>query len=145
MKYVHKRVDFGMKEGLCCLKRSFFFCPQRAVELLLKHNGEINAKDKFWHTPLHMAAAKWATECALVLIPHICSLDVADRSGRTPLHHAAYSGHGEVRITHPSPIFLCVRHYRYTGCGDLWKTIVSSNKSLISVVTDGELALKQRC
>lgn len=80
------------------LLSSFEFCvfPQRAVKLLLKHRAEVNARDKFWHTPLHMAAAKWATGCALALIPHVCSLDVADRSGRTPLHHAAYSGHGEV-------------------------------------------------
>lgn len=80
----------------------FFFFQQRAVELLLKHKAEVNAKDKFWHTPLHMAAAKWATGCALVLIPHVCSLDVADKSGRTPLHHAAYSGHEEVSVNHNS-------------------------------------------
>lgn len=78
-----------------------FLILQKAVELLLKRKAEVNAKDKFWQTPLHMAAAKWATGCALVLTPHVCSLDVADRSGRTPLHHAAYSGHGEVRMTLP--------------------------------------------
>lgn len=78
------------------------FFQQRAVELLLKHKAEVNAKDKFWHTPLHMAAAKWATGCALVLMPHVCSLDVADKSGRTPLHHAAYSGHEEVSVNHYS-------------------------------------------
>lgn len=73
--------------------------PQRAVELLLKHGAEVNTRDKFWHTPLHMAAGKWATGCASALIPHVCSVDVADRSGRTPLHHAAHSGHGEVNCT----------------------------------------------
>lgn len=72
------------------------FLPQRAVELLLKHNAEINSRDKFWHTPLHMAASNWAIGCAKALIPHVQSVDVSDRSGRTPLHHAAYSGHGEV-------------------------------------------------
>lgn len=69
---------------------------QRAVELLLKHGAEVNSRDKFWHTPLHMAAANWATGCAEALIPHICSLDVTDKSGRTPLHHASHSGHGKV-------------------------------------------------
>lgn len=72
------------------------FSCQRAVELLLKHKVEVNARDKFWHTPLHMAAAHWGTSCAKALIPHVCSLDVTDRSGRTPLHHAAHNGHGEV-------------------------------------------------
>lgn len=93
--------DFSedLTNRLWCLISVFFeFClyPQRAVELLLKHRAEVNARDKFRHTPLHMAAAKWATGCALALIPHVCSLDVADRYGRTPLHHAAHSGHGEV-------------------------------------------------
>lgn len=69
---------------------------QKAVALLLKHKAEVNARDKFWHTPLHFAVSKWATGCALALVPHVCSLDVADRSGRTPLHHAAYSGNREV-------------------------------------------------
>lgn len=108
MFLIHMWINFALKEqplNFNCLNLSslIFFCffgPQRAVELLLKHKAEVNAKDKFWHTPLHMAAAKWATGCALVLIPHVCSLDVADRSGRTPLHHAAYSGHEEVRINH---------------------------------------------
>lgn len=72
------------------------FSLQRAVELLLKHKAEVNTRDKFWHTPLHMAAANWATGSAEALIPHLCSLDVNDRSGRTPLHHAAHSGHEEV-------------------------------------------------
>ena len=66
------------------------------MELLLKHKAEVNTRDKFWHTPLHMAAANWAAGCAEALIPYVSSLDVTDRSGRTPLHHAAHSGHGEV-------------------------------------------------
>uniref|UniRef100_A0A8C5HQN6 Serine/threonine-protein phosphatase 6 regulatory ankyrin repeat subunit C-like n=1 Tax=Gouania willdenowi TaxID=441366 RepID=A0A8C5HQN6_GOUWI len=71
-------------------------CSQRAVELLLTHGAKVNTRDKVWHTPLHMAAANWATGCAEALIPHVCSLDAGDRSGRTPLHHAAYSGHEEM-------------------------------------------------
>jgi len=62
------------------------------------HSAMVNTQDKYWHTPLHMAAAKWATGCAKALIPHVCSLDVADRSGRTPLHYAGHSGHGEVKL-----------------------------------------------
>lgn len=81
---------------LVCFLIIIFFPPQKAVALLLKHKAEVNARDKFWHTPLHFAVSKWATGCASALVPHVCSLDVADRSGRTPLHHAAYSGNGEV-------------------------------------------------
>lgn len=73
-----------------------FLCLQKAVELLLKHKAEVNARDIFWQSPLHMAAVNWATGCSAALIPHVCSLDVTDRAGRTPLHHAAHSGHTEV-------------------------------------------------
>lgn len=83
---------FGLTKCYLCV------APQKAVELLLKHGAKVNTQDKYWHTPLHMAAAKWATGCAEALIPHMCSMDVADRSGRTPLHHAAHSGHEEVKL-----------------------------------------------
>lgn len=66
------------------------------MDLLLNQAAEVNALDQFGHTPLHMAAANWATGCADALIPHVCSLDVADGSGRTPLHHASHSGHAKV-------------------------------------------------
>uniref|UniRef100_A0A8D3CJX0 Ankyrin repeat domain 44 n=1 Tax=Scophthalmus maximus TaxID=52904 RepID=A0A8D3CJX0_SCOMX len=72
------------------------FVQSRAVELLLKHRAEVNTRDKFWHTPLHMAAANWAAGCAEALIPHVSSLDVCDLSGRTPLHHAVHNGHAEM-------------------------------------------------
>lgn len=111
-----------------------FFCLQRAVELLLKHKAEVNAKDKFWHTPLHMAAAKWATGCALVLIPHVCSLDVADRSGRTPLHHAAYSGHEEVRINHYL-FLLCLNNYILRST--FWVEDIVFSRCLWSFVESG--------
>lgn len=87
----------------------FLSSLQRAVELLLKHSAEINTQDKFWHTPLHMAAANWATGCAESLILHVCSVDVYDRSGRTPLHHAAHSGHGELRHSRVSACLLLIR------------------------------------
>uniref|UniRef100_A0A8C8IX91 Ankyrin repeat domain 52 n=1 Tax=Oncorhynchus tshawytscha TaxID=74940 RepID=A0A8C8IX91_ONCTS len=76
----------------------FSFClSQKAVGLLLKQDAEVNLRDKFWQTPLHVAAANRATRCAEALIPKLSSLNVADRSGRTALHHAAHSGHVEVR------------------------------------------------
>ena len=81
-------------------------CPQKAVELLLKHKAKVNTQDKFGHTPLHMAAGKWDTGCAEALIPHVSSLDVADRLGRTPLHQAAHSGHGEVNC---EDLFPCLK------------------------------------
>uniref|UniRef100_W5MAW9 Ankyrin repeat domain 52a n=1 Tax=Lepisosteus oculatus TaxID=7918 RepID=W5MAW9_LEPOC len=68
----------------------------KAVSLLLRQGAEINARDKFWQTPLHVAAANRATKCAEALIPLLNSVNVADRTGRTALHHAAHSGHVEM-------------------------------------------------
>uniref|UniRef100_A0A452SSU2 Ankyrin repeat domain 52 n=1 Tax=Ursus americanus TaxID=9643 RepID=A0A452SSU2_URSAM len=63
--------------------------------LLLAHSADVNARDKLWQTPLHVAAANRATKCAEALAPLLSSLNVADRSGRSALHHAVHSGHLE--------------------------------------------------
>lgn len=71
--------------------------PQKVLGLLLAHSADVNARDKLWQTPLHVAAANRATKCAEALAPLLSSLNVADRSGRSALHHAVHSGHLEVR------------------------------------------------
>lgn len=73
--------------------------PQKVLGLLLAHSADVNARDKLWQTPLHVAAANRATKCAEALAPLLSSLNVADRSGRSALHHAVHSGHLEVRTT----------------------------------------------
>lgn len=72
-------------------------CAQEAVQVLLKHSADVNARDKNWQTPLHVAAAHKAVRCAEALVPLLSNVNVSDRAGRTPLHHAAFSGHLEVR------------------------------------------------
>uniref|UniRef100_A0A672HZM2 Ankyrin repeat domain 52a n=1 Tax=Salarias fasciatus TaxID=181472 RepID=A0A672HZM2_SALFA len=52
----------------------------------------------FWQTPLHVAAANRATRCAEALLTQLSNLNMADRTGRTALHHAAQSGFQEVRL-----------------------------------------------
>ena len=69
---------------------------QSTVRILLKHNADINARDKNWQTPLHVAAANNAVEIAGMLIPLLSTVNVTDRAGRTSLHHAAFNGHVEV-------------------------------------------------
>lgn len=66
--------------------------------LLLRRGAEANARDKFWQTPLHVAAANRATRCAEALLTQLSNLNMADRTGRTALHHAAQSGFQEVRL-----------------------------------------------
>lgn len=71
-------------------------CLQEAVQVLLKHSADVNARDKNWQTPLHIAAANKAVRCAEALVPLLSNVNVSDRAGRTALHHAAFSGHLEV-------------------------------------------------
>uniref|UniRef100_A0A665SW84 Uncharacterized protein n=1 Tax=Echeneis naucrates TaxID=173247 RepID=A0A665SW84_ECHNA len=56
---------------------------------LLIESAEANARDKFWQTPLHVAAANRATRCAEALLTQLSNLNMADRTGRTALHHSA--------------------------------------------------------
>lgn len=72
------------------------FALQEAVQVLLKHSADVNARDKNWQTPLHVAAANKAVRCAEALVPLLSNVNVSDRAGRTALHHAAFSGHLEV-------------------------------------------------
>lgn len=93
--------------------------PQKVLGLLLAHSADVNARDKLWQTPLHVAAANRATKCAEALAPLLSSLNVADRSGRSALHHAVHSGHLEVRTmlvgaVSPSPP---THSFRVSGLG----------------------------
>lgn len=73
-----------------------FLSIQDAVAVLLKHSADVNARDKNWQTPLHVAASNKAVRCAEALVPLLSNVNVSDRAGRTALHHAAFSGHVEV-------------------------------------------------
>lgn len=75
---------------------AFLLSCQKALHLLLKHSADVNARDKYWQTPLHVAAANRATKCVEAIIPLLSTVNVADRTGRTALHHAVHSGHLEV-------------------------------------------------
>lgn len=70
---------------------------QDTVETLLRHQADVNARDKNWQTPLHVAAANNAVRCAEYIIPLLTNVNVSDRAGRTSLHHAAFNGHKEAR------------------------------------------------
>jgi len=69
---------------------------QETVEVLLRYQADVNARDKNWQTPLHIAAANNAVKCAEFIIPCLTNVNVSDRSGRTSLHHAAFNGNLEV-------------------------------------------------
>ena len=78
------------------------FCHLKdTTEVLLRHQADVNARDKNWQTPLHIAASNNAVKCAELLIPLLTNVNVSDRAGRTSLHHAAFNGHYEVRFLFP--------------------------------------------
>lgn len=77
--------------------------------MLLKHSADVNARDKNWQTPLHVAASNKAVRCAEVLVPQLSNVNVSDRAGRSALHHAAFSGHVEV-----GPFFLHIHKGKHT-------------------------------
>lgn len=87
------------------------------MTVLLKHSADVNARDKNWQTPLHVAASNKAVRCAEALVPLLSNVNVSDRAGRTALHHAAFSGHVEVGFfqthtltyQHPANLPLCDR------------------------------------
>ncbi|XP_042170978.1 serine/threonine-protein phosphatase 6 regulatory ankyrin repeat subunit A-like isoform X2 [Oncorhynchus tshawytscha] len=54
------------------LHRAVASCSEEAVQVLLKHSADVNARDKNWQTPLHIAAANKAVRCAEALVPQQC-------------------------------------------------------------------------
>ncbi|CDQ95955.1 unnamed protein product, partial [Oncorhynchus mykiss] len=55
------------------LHRAVASCSEEAVQVLLKHSADVNARDKNWQTPLHIAAANKAVRCAEALVPQQCA------------------------------------------------------------------------
>ena len=66
------------------------------VEVLLHHQADVNARDKYWRTPFHVAAASNSLGCAAALLARLANINITDRAGRSGLHHAAYCGHREM-------------------------------------------------
>ncbi len=59
-----------------------------AVELLLNHKSDVNARDKAGDTPLHLAAGHGAQETVELLLARGAEVNAEDELGMTPLHKA---------------------------------------------------------
>ena len=95
---VQAELDKGVDVNV---KDRFGFTPlhlaatKEIAELLINEDADVNAKDKGW-TPLYHAAWRGHKEVAELLIAKGADVNMKDVEGVTPLHLAADRGHTEV-------------------------------------------------
>lgn len=80
----------GQATALICAAEEQF---EEIVDLLLKNNASVNARDKWDWTPLHRAQVKQESErVTKTLLDHKAEVDARCEKQRTPLHWAAEWG-----------------------------------------------------
>ena len=75
--------------------------------MLITHKADVEARNEFNSTPLHLAADQNSTEVAQLLITHKADIEARDEDNNTPLHLAACNSSTEVAqllITHKADI-----------------------------------------
>ncbi len=68
----------------------------RITKLLISYGADVNKKNIFQDTPLHLASAHGLDENSEVLILQGANINVQDENGQTPLHLAALNGHEKI-------------------------------------------------
>jgi len=68
----------------------------RRVRELLDRGADVNARDVFDRTPLHLAAAFGHLDVAKLLLDRGADIDARESDGWTPLHYAAVNGRLDV-------------------------------------------------
>ena len=63
------------------------------TRLLVFKRADVNARNHFGSTALHIAAIYDSYDIALFILKHGAHVDETDNDGKTPLHHAAHNGH----------------------------------------------------
>lgn len=66
------------------------------LELLIRYKAQVNLKDKWDMTPLHVTAAGGHTRAADMLLANGAYIEAKSAGFMTPLHYAACNGHREV-------------------------------------------------
>jgi ankyrin repeat protein len=65
-------------------------------EHLLKEGADINYRNKYGNSPLHIAAAAGSMRLVSVLLKHGAKVGLVDYNGKTPLEKAIRNGHNDV-------------------------------------------------
>jgi len=63
-----------------------------SVRFLLEHGAEVNARNRWDETPLHVACRLGHAKVSFILLTYAADINAQDRSGRTPLNWACRSG-----------------------------------------------------
>ncbi|KAK7232784.1 hypothetical protein SO694_00037232 [Aureococcus anophagefferens] len=66
--------------------------PKTIRSLCVHGKAEVSAKDKYGHTPLHLASDRKNVSIIRALLDHNADVDARDINGNTPLHSAARVG-----------------------------------------------------
>ena len=67
-----------------------------SLKNLIEKGADVNAKNKYEQTPLHLAAQYGHIETVKSLIENGADVNSKDKYGWTPLHYAAEEGHKEI-------------------------------------------------
>ena len=69
---------------------------QADVELLLEIGANVNMKNEFYDTPLHLAAKKGHLKTVRLLLEHGADINAKNNIGTTPLRLVSIHGHLEI-------------------------------------------------
>lgn len=97
VKYLIKAksdVDAVDREGATALHKAAFNGHAHVIKYLLQQGAEASFKDNNGFTPLHYASNNCYKEAIKTLV-EVCSPDIQDSNGQTPLHNVVYKGNVE--------------------------------------------------
>jgi len=78
------------RDGFSALHSAACFGFPSIARKIITAGGDVNAAfDPFWHTPLHLAAAKGQSECVALLLEAGARANARNKPGATPLRLAA--------------------------------------------------------
>ena len=86
----------GMPHETLCLDVAVVRGNTEMVKLFLTHNADVNARDSWGQTPLHIAAINGNVDMAKLLLSHHADIYAKDSNSDTPLHAAAGYGNKDV-------------------------------------------------